>query len=135
MCKTWPDLEAPQQHKNPAEGWKDPALPDIKLIWKLAREVGYAVGVHGSLKRDFDLIAAPWTDEAVEPLDLILHVCHGLKGKLIGEIVKKPQGRIGVNIQLNGWFKVIDLSVMPLSPKIEDFTSRPELWNKHEPIK
>ena len=47
--------------KDPESGWEDPALPDINRIRKLAREVGYAVCVHGSLKRDFDLIAVPWT--------------------------------------------------------------------------
>lgn len=31
-----------------------------------ARELGYAIGVHGSLVRDIDLIACPWTAEAVD---------------------------------------------------------------------
>lgn len=31
-----------------------------------AGELGYALGVHGSLKRDIDLIACPWTDAAVD---------------------------------------------------------------------
>lgn len=33
-------------------------LPKIR---EAARECGYAVGVHGSMRRDLDLIAAPWT--------------------------------------------------------------------------
>lgn len=108
----WPDLEAPPQHENPAEGWKDPALPDIRLIWKLAREVGYAVGVHGSLRRDFDLIAAPWTDDAVGNADLVKHLCKGLNAKLLsGEC--KPCGRYAVNLRIDGWYKIIDLSIMP----------------------
>lgn len=31
-----------------------------------AKELGYAIGVHGTLKRDIDLIACPWTNEAVD---------------------------------------------------------------------
>lgn len=30
-----------------------------------ARKLGYALGVHGTLKRDIDLIACPWTSSAV----------------------------------------------------------------------
>ena len=35
-------------------------LPGIR---KAARECGYAIGVHGSLMRDFDLIAVPWVED------------------------------------------------------------------------
>lgn len=44
-----------------------------KLIEPLrarARELGYALGVHGTLKRDIDIIACPWTSEAVEANEL-----------------------------------------------------------------
>jgi hypothetical protein len=35
-----------------------------------AKELGYALGVHGTLKRDIDLIACPWTNEAIDPKNL-----------------------------------------------------------------
>ncbi len=41
-----------------------------KLIGPLrekARELGYALAVHGSLVRDIDLIAVPWISGAVQP--------------------------------------------------------------------
>jgi len=44
-----------------------------KLIGPLrekARELGYALAVHGTLKRDIDLIACPWTHEAEHPFIL-----------------------------------------------------------------
>ena len=110
----WPELEAPPQYENPAVGWEDPKLPDIKLIRKLARQVGYAVGVHGSLKRDFDLIAVPWTDDAVCALDLMIHLKIGLGAKIIGEIVSKPHGRKAINLQLDGYYRIIDLSIVPV---------------------
>jgi hypothetical protein len=34
------------------------------------RELGYAIAVHGTLKRDIDLVAIPWTDEAVSAREL-----------------------------------------------------------------
>lgn len=40
-----------------------------KLIEPLrvkARELGYALAIHGTLKRDIDLIACPWTGHAVD---------------------------------------------------------------------
>lgn len=111
MC--WPNLIPPPMYDNPAPGWEDPALPDIKLIWKLAREVGYAIGIHGSLKRDFDLIAVPWVDDAVDEFDFILHMKKGLKADLIGS-EKKPHGRFGIVLQIkDGYFKNIDMSIMP----------------------
>lgn len=109
----WPDVIAPSQYENPASGWVDPAVPDLRLIWKLAREVGYAVGVHGSLKRDFDLIAAPWTPEAVGNAELVDHLCAGLNATRVGGPTHKPHGRVAVTLQIDGWFKPIDLSIMP----------------------
>ena len=97
----------------PCEGWEEPKLPPIDRIRELAHEVGYAIGEHGSKERDFDVIAAPWTEEAVDQIDLLLHLKNGLKGKLIGGIENKPLGRVGANIQLDGFYKTIDISVCP----------------------
>lgn len=36
----------------------------IEDVRRVGREHGYAVGVHGSQKRDLDLIACPWVDKA-----------------------------------------------------------------------
>lgn len=48
------------------EGFLD-LLPKIREV---ARERGYAIGLHGSLARDYDLIAVPWTESAVDPDEL-----------------------------------------------------------------
>lgn len=49
----------------------------------VADRCGYAIGVHGSLGRDIDLIAAPWRDSAVSA------------GRLIGELRKATEVIIG----------------------------------------
>jgi hypothetical protein len=36
------------------------ALPKVR---EAARELGYAIGLHGSTRRDLDLIAVPWTEQ------------------------------------------------------------------------
>ena len=45
-------------------------LDMLPAIREAARKLGYAVGLHGTLARDFDLIACPWTEEASHPDDV-----------------------------------------------------------------
>lgn len=97
---------------DPHPDWDEPRIPDVETIRQLAREVGYAVGVHGSQERDLDLIAAPWTDDAVSAEALAEHIASGLNGSVISKSAK-PLGRWSCNIQIDGWFKLIDLSVSP----------------------
>jgi hypothetical protein len=46
-------------------------LPAIRQI---ARRSGYAIGIHGSLSRDLDLIAVPWTRKHVKPATLVKRI-------------------------------------------------------------
>lgn len=84
-----------------------------------ARELGYALGVHGSIKRDIDLIACPWTNKAVGPLRLA-EALRAETEHVIGFAVfgndgpfprRKPHGRRCWTIHFNGTY--IDLSIMP----------------------
>ena len=91
---------------------EEPDLPDIEQIRTLAAEVGYAVGVHGSMERDLDVIATPWVETAVSAPDLAAHLAKGLNARLLNDKVQdKPCGRWSCCIQIDGWFKHIDLSV------------------------
>jgi hypothetical protein len=130
VMKTWPELVPPPQHDNPLEGWEDPKIPDIVEIWKIARKAGYAVGVHGSLRRDFDLIATPWTDEAIGKGDLVELLCDGLNAKIIGGPEEKPHGRVGVILQVDGYYKHIDLSIMPIRTQLQYEPETPDTWIK-----
>lgn len=98
--------------KLPAPGWEYPRLPDVTRIRELAREVGYAIGEHGSKERDLDLIAIPWTEAAVGNYALVMHIAKGIDARIV-ESELKPHGRWSFNLQLNGYFKIIDLAVMP----------------------
>ena len=89
-------------------------LPPMRLA---ARGAGYAIAVHGSLQRDIDLVAIPWTtdaqaaDELVERLNGVIA---GVLGRAcqLGEWSEKPHGRRALTIITPGDAE-IDLSVMP----------------------
>lgn len=103
-----------------------------KLIGPLreaARALGYALAVHGSIKRDIDLIAVPWTLDAAPERQLSEALYAATKKTLGFEPVRswhvrepeftldgapgiKPHGRLGWVWQLGGGV-YIDLSVMP----------------------
>ena len=75
---------------------------------------GYAIAIHGSMTRDLDLIAAPWTDEATSAEELVEAVADRI-GAFIEEPprspTQKPHGRLAWSLILCG-SGYIDLSVM-----------------------
>lgn len=92
-----------------------------------AKELGYAIGVHGTLKRDIDLVACPWTDQAVpaevlaEALRIVAEKVNGYAAPNELEVDEyfmdgcpggKPHGRLCWTFHLGGG-PYIDLSVMP----------------------
>lgn len=91
-----------------------PALVEV------ARWHGYALALHGSLGRDMDVIAVPWTEDAADPVAL-MDAMVGAAGLRIGakpdatgpmESVEKPHGRLAWSLHLAGG-AYIDLSVIP----------------------
>jgi len=84
---------------------------------KVAIECGYALAIHGTMTNDMDLLAVAWTEEAVNPIELVKKL-----NDRIGDTVwhehnlttagKKPHGRIAYTLSIMGdWY--IDLSVIP----------------------
>lgn len=116
----------------PSDGWEEPKLPDAQDIRELARAVGYGIGVHGSFERDLDLIAAPWVEDAVSPRELAEHIAKFLPGRIAAEFEDAPHGRAGFNIKPDGWFRMIDLSVMtphPAAPSADKLRTGNLWWN------
>lgn len=82
---------------------------------RAAKELGYAIGVHGSQTRDLDLIACPWTEEAVSAEELAEAVREAVKGQFFAfpdNETDKPHGRKCWLISLGYGGAHIDLSVM-----------------------
>ena len=111
----------------------------LPAIREAAKEHGYALGLHGSARRDFDLMAMPWRDGCSNRETLAHAVAQAACGiDLNGEYQweKKPNGRWAVSMcicwtdhseQFKGMISVghIDLSVMepPTASKIEQETA------------
>lgn len=90
-------------------------FPDMQ---KVARESGYALAYHGSLTRDFDLIAVPWRPRAVAPVTLAQRL-HSAATQLVQPrpklIKKRPHGRVCYVLYV-GTYAYLDLSVTPQLP-------------------
>ena len=92
---------------------------------EVARNLGYALAIHGSVLTDLDLIAVPWTDSAVEPLELMYAIkdhcgkC-GINNDEHGNEhhgpAPKPHGRMAWKLHMHSG-GAVDLSVMP---KVKD---------------
>jgi hypothetical protein len=94
------------------------------------KEKGYALAIHGSLQRDMDLVAVPWTEEAVPP-DVIVKLVQEYTGGMIVHDEKAyqtdymkhsphplPHGRMAWSLHLGGG-PYIDLSIMPLAGRLQ----------------
>lgn len=101
----------------------DLILPPMRMA---AKEAGYSLAVHGSLNRDIDLIAVPWTEHNVWSPDLLVDALCGAARGVVGRCNKfkedwteKPHGRRART--LLAWVgentASIDLSVMPMIQK------------------
>ena len=89
-------------------------LSDIQAI---GRASGYAIAVHGSMQRDIDVIAVPWTRKAVSATDLVDRLCERLDLAFDHERdpVKREHGRVAYSLLMGGAC-YMDLSVMPRFP-------------------
>ena len=95
------------------------------VLAEAARSVGYALALHGTMNRDCDLVAIPWTDEAQDSNALLM----ALVTQACVEIVPsgreddrtptfapetKPHGRIAYTLAFRyGSGATFDLSIMP----------------------
>jgi len=98
-------------------------LPRIR---EAAKGLGYAIAIHGTMRRDLDLLAVPWVSEAASADELVEMVAKEVGGfvvggggpeplaygKLQGGPTDQPHGRRSWNICWGGR-PFIDLSVMP----------------------
>lgn len=93
-----------------------------KLL-EIAQECGYNLAVHGSMQRDFDMVAIPWVQNCTTSIVLISKLSQWLKGKIEAPdfAKEKPHGREPWVIHIEEG-KYLDISVI---------TPRPELYNEN----
>lgn len=101
----------------------------IAALKHVAYRCGYAITVHGSLKRDIDLVACPWRDSCISANSLVKDLREAAEiiigfGELTGP-EKKPCGRLAYSIHLTYEGPrncYLDISVMPSVVRIFDVT-------------
>jgi hypothetical protein len=86
------------------------------MLREIAIEHGYALGLHGSVTRDFDLIAVPWTENASPPKEMLMafRKIIGIErpnGEPYDTMEEKPHGRIAYTIE-TGCEGYLDISII-----------------------
>jgi hypothetical protein len=108
-------------------------------LCEIARSLGYALAIHGSMASDLDLIACPWADEVSPPEALVKKLMEHIGACSYPELLRragvpeediagfvakknqgkdpelKPHGRKAWNLYLDHGCR-IDLSIMPKDP-------------------
>ena len=80
---------------------------------ELVREHGYALAIHGSMARDFDLICIPWVKYPTDPDAVVAAITGRFAIRQIGEPAMKAHGRQAWTISIKHGECAIDLSFMP----------------------
>lgn len=76
----------------------------LGLLTAKAKELGYNLAIHGSLNRDFDLIAVPWVEEARSEWRLVYELAKACGGRIPDSTPefpnpeRKPHGRMAWSI-------------------------------------
>jgi len=76
---------------------------------EIARKHGYALAIHGSLARDFDVVGIPWADVVSDPEDVIKQITTEFDVRTIGEPVIKNHGRVAYTISIGHGECALDL--------------------------
>lgn len=100
-------------------------------LQQIAKDLGYNLLVHGSLNRDMDLVAVPWSDEPATHFELLKQIDLYVRGTYYAEECYKsgymhsvlPGGRNSyvINIERGGQYNnyednqyYLDISITPL---------------------
>lgn len=84
--------------------------PDLA---KIARDHGYALCVHGSMQRDFDLVCVPWVKNPSPPTEVVNNITSEFYIITVGEPEIKEHGREVWTITIGFGECFLDLSFMP----------------------
>lgn len=81
---------------------------------EICRKHGYALAIHGSLARDFDVVALPWVEHPSEPQEVIDAITKAFAIEQIGTIGVKLHGRIAYTLSVGFGNCALDFSFMPI---------------------
>jgi hypothetical protein len=83
---------------------------------QIFRSSGWALAVHGSLARDFDLIAIPWIEQPLKSDEVVAAIKAQFAVKVIGEPDITLHGRERWTLSIGFGSCFVDLSFMPVIP-------------------
>lgn len=75
---------------------------------------GYALAVHGSLAKDFDLVAIPWAKEVTDPRTLVSELVKDVALRQVGSCDTKEHGRLVFTLSCGFGTCYVDLSFWPM---------------------
>ncbi len=110
--KVWSDAKSKRDRKKLY-------LSLLPTIRRIAKNSGYAIGVHGSMTRDFDIIAVRWSKKSVSAETLAYRMHRGIskysldRKALRTQAQNKPCGRKSYVLILGHGGAYIDLSIAP----------------------
>ena len=111
---TLEELKAPPVIHKPRPSYAPVYAALYPAMAEVARECGYALAVHGSLQRDFDVVAIAWTNVVQTPFDLITALTAKFDLKLIGGPTVKNHGRVAWTLACGFGECSLDLSFTPV---------------------
>lgn len=92
------------------------------MLVEIVRWHGYALAVHGTVQRDFDLVAIPWGIDPSPPDAVVRELVGRLDVRLIGSFEPKMHGRVACTLSVGFGECAIDLSFMPCVPVRDNLT-------------
>lgn len=102
--------EVDQLQPNYAPVYAAALYPELAKIFQ---KHGYALAVHGSLRKDLDLIAVPWAEKISPHEDILEEIAETYVFRAIGEPTTKHHGRVAYFFSIGFGECAIDLSFFP----------------------
>lgn len=87
------------------------------MLSELTRKHGYALAVHGSVARDFDLVCIPWIESPSSSQRVISAMVDEFAMKEVGEPEIKEHDRQVFTLSVGFGECFLDLSFMPITQK------------------
>lgn len=81
---------------------------------EVCRSHGYALAVHGSMQRDFDVIAIPWVESPSEPDAVVAEITKRFVLRQIGDPDTTFHGRRRYTLSIGFGECAVDMQFMPI---------------------
>lgn len=81
---------------------------------EITRKHGYALAIHGTMNRDFDVVALPWAETVSTPSVVVAELIKSFALTSVGEPTEMRYGRICYTLSIGFGECFADVSFMPV---------------------